>query len=379
MIVGDFSHSIFEHGKPIIDIDNGIMSMTVEHDQVIFSGTSDLDFDYYCESNGNLEKIHCVKGNINYNLKSVQSQKLEYYQAKKQLGQDFGTRKTKTMLKNMEKSAVQQGTLDALEKAMGVTDTIMEDIQPAAESDFKSLLVPFNATTTNVEAIYPLENVMSIDILNTLDIKRILDVFHDIAKLKKETATLSLYSQQRLIRLSKANQSDVNSIRWYLVIDMLIKLYKTSARNNMSLVNLKKSLICSDEMAEFLMSTFTEFTSDEHSKFKHLLTVPMKQKIMNYLLVLVLHMEHFNCILLNSPSVLNNEGVDMEISALLKDLHFSLPKFVERFQWIGCKVEALGKAGATSVMQDRMICPFKDNKWPPLRYIELIAPLVLKQ
>ena len=380
IVAGEFNHGLFDHCVPLIAEDDGKLTMTASYDNITYSGRSDEACDYYMEKNGTLSRIHFIKGAINYNLKSIQeNNNLEYYESKKQLGTDFGTKKTKALLKNMDKNQVQQGTLDALQKVMSSRSVVNQEIVAPTLSNFNHLLVPFDATTANVEAIYPLDNIVPNDVLNTLEIKQILNVFHDVSKLKNQLSYKCLYTQQRIIRLAKNNQTDVESIRYYLVIDMLIKLYKQSSRHNMNTIQLKKVLYCSDELAEYFMSTFTELTSDEHSKMKYLLTVPMKQKIMNYLLTLVMHKEHFTCVLLNSPSILNNEGVQMEISALLKDLHFSMPKLIERFEWIGCKVRGMSKSEATDMMRDVMICPFKDNKWPALKFIDLVAPLQLKE
>eukprot|EP00834_Sanchytrium_tribonematis_P002368 NODE_72_length_24857_cov_0.454399.p4 type:complete len:378 gc:universal NODE_72_length_24857_cov_0.454399:19513-18380(-) len=376
MLVGDFSHNLFKQTKPDIQINDDTVQITANYDNIEFTGHSNANDRYFHVVDNKWTPIPFIHGKINYNLQPrQQEQQIEYYKSKKQLGTDFGTRKTKSLLNQMDKSAVQQGTLDALSQVMQSQPIPVES---TTTNSFHNLLPIFDPNTLNKESIYPFSNLLPLNILNTINIKFILDLFHDPLSIKQNINHLTQFAKQRIIRASQAHNNNPEHIRWLLVIDILIKLYKQSSRTNMNIIQLKRLLNVSGEMAEYLQSQFTESTTDEYSKMKQLLTLPMKSKLLNFIMILVISLEGFQCVLLNMPSILNEDGVNMEISALLQDLHFTIPKLVERFEWIGCSVKQCSKTVANDVLKD-LQCPFRDGKWPALKLIELNAPLQLKK
>ena len=362
----------------LTSIDGDIITVTAIYDGIAYSGKSDNEFDYYLEKDGKYTKVNFIQGHVNYNLEPKKKVEMVYTEAKRQLGQDFGTRRTKTMLKNIEKNAVKEETLSALQRGMD-TGNVEVIVDEPMLNNIEQLMPNYDPTATKIEDVFNLDDIVRPELLKEINIKHIITNFENEEVLKSKISSLSLYSYQHILRLSRAAELNIEQIRWYIFIDMLIKLFKTNSRMNMNIINIKKALMCAPEIAEYIMSEFTEFTTDENAKFKHILTKKVKQKVLNYLFILILIMENFTCYILNSPGILSNDGVENEVSALLKDLQFSIPRLIERFVWVGCTVEIKSKKQAAEEMKDRLECPFQDGKWPALRFIQLKAPLTLPQ
>ncbi|KAJ7057983.1 Rpa49 subunit specific to nuclear RNA polymerase I [Mycena amicta] len=90
---------------------------------------------------------------------------LEYYKARNALGESFGTKKAKNLIKARERNVVDVGAME------GTIDFVMAGIDKAAEglmtketakelADISRPIPPFNAETTDLEEVYPLHGII---------------------------------------------------------------------------------------------------------------------------------------------------------------------------------------------------------------------------
>ena len=356
VFVGDFSHALFEQATPVIEK----KSVTVAHEQTRIECVPESGKYFFINRKGKWKRARKMKTIVHTGIQNkIAIETLGYGESKRLLGMDFGTKKTKAILKQPNSNVVATDS-------MRVMDDVSFEAPVAQETHGMTQLLPQHNIETSVPAeIYPIDTVVPEEALNSIDITEAIEAVGQEASVRQ--LQLCLYALQRIMRLKESEEA---LIRYLHVIDSLIRLYKQSSRTNMTTVHIRRVTRCSAEMAEYIQEVFTERTQDERSRMKHLLTKPMKDKVVNYVLVLLMHLEGFKCFLVQQSTLIDEKGIPHEVSALMKDLGMSGVKLVERMGWIGCTYDF-----AKQMDFRGMHCPFPRGKWPSAKLVELKGPL----
>eukprot|EP00742_Colponemidia_sp_Colp-10_P005778 GILJ01006176.1.p1 GENE.GILJ01006176.1~~GILJ01006176.1.p1 ORF type:complete len:456 (-),score=71.29 GILJ01006176.1:34-1353(-) len=193
----------------------------------------------------------------------------------------------------------------------------------------RDLLPPFNTETSNVEEIYDLHQLITPAEWATIDYK-------DLAKAVKKPSTLVKHKDQyhtavyeRLVRLShESDKGDYKTlVRSLIYLEVLILFSELPKTIRQKPGELAQHLGVSETIVERLLRDFAQSEMKETGQLQYSRPQTLVDKLITYILVLLLIAENF----------------EFSIENICKDLKLSHNKLILYLKETGCKVESSRK------------------------------------
>lgn len=250
--------------------------------------------------------------------------------ARNALGETFGTKKAKKAIKEAERNQVD---VEAMANVAGyIQQDIAEntDILPTrenikAEADAQRPLPPYDQSGGSLEEVYKISSLISDPEFNSCKVDKLLTAkdASAIAQLLPSGDSVN-YIIERLVALKtvKGNKSSRTKVRLLLYMSYLFA-FRTLGRQSRSKVQERTGA-----PPVIVDGLFSKFTETARGSTKSSMTPFTQAKLLNYILVLTLHVD--------------DNSVDP--SQIAKELSMPVQKINESFKSLGCQLVALNLA-----------------------------------
>ncbi|GAV48486.1 hypothetical protein ZYGR_0I07830 [Zygosaccharomyces rouxii] len=289
---------------------------------------------------------------------SIKSSDVQAYTLRTALGETFGTKKAKKAIADLERNRIDSDKL--ADSAVDIVDSVKTaskdlptrtDLENSVTMDRPTPVA--NVDATDVEQIYPIENIIPKREWNFIRVGSLLKETDPEKRLEMLPYTKSQYLAKKLPTLTQATQTTKLQLLYYL--SLLLGVYEN--RRVSSKDKLLERLNAPPEtLLDGVLERFTVLRAGQvgRSKNRSFFIDPQNEdKLLCYIMVLILHLNNFI----------------VEISPLAKELSIKPSKIVNLFRVIGAIVkgatvaqaEAFGipKSSASTYKIATLKVPFK--------------------
>lgn len=274
------------------------------------------------------------------------------------LGETFGTKKAKKAIADLERNRIDSDKL--ADSAVDIVDTVKsasKDLPTRSELEHNVTMdrpTPVaNVDATDVENIYPVENIIPKREWNFIRVGALLKETNQDKRLEMLPYTKSAYLFSKLPSLTQPTQTTKLQLLYYL--SLLLGVYENrKVSNKLKLVERLNSP--PETLLDGVLERFTVLRAGQLGKSKnrsYFIDPQNEDKLLCYILVIVLHLNNFI----------------VQISPLAKELGLKPSKIVSLFRVIGAIVkgatvaqaEAFGipKSSASTYKIATLKVPFK--------------------
>lgn len=302
---------------------------------------------------------------------SAASASIDYKTAQNLLGEAFGTRKRKQAIVSLEKNKVRADSLGqpATEFiAQTLSDAKAEEASnPASPNEdvmASSLLPPFNKETLDVAEIYAIKGLIPSECYKALPVNPFIKLTVKSSKDEIEAVQAQFNMNDFWLNriLSAPRDDGYHTLRLLLFGHFLtsFRALKEAAINGPdgSVVAVQSCLLeCPEPVAVHLLNCFADriapasINQNLLGKAKHKLPNTLRDKIVLYLLVVLLHLDGFR---VNATNI-------AELLAVTPT------KLITFFRALGCTIDRPGRGEESNVNIN--------NRLVPVKYARLTAPL----
>lgn len=304
-------------------------------------------------------------------VESAASASIDYKTAQNLLGEAFGTRKRKQAIVSLEKNKVRADSLGqpATEFiAQTLSDAKADEAsnQPGPNEDVlaSSLLPPFNKETMDVCEIYSVKGLIPSDCYKALPVEPFfkLTVKSSMDEIEAVKARFNIKDFWLNRILSAPREDGSHTLRLLLFGHFLTSFreLKEAALNGPdgSVLAVQSRLLeCPEPVAVYLLNSFADRIAPASAnqnvlnKAKHKLPNTLRDKLILFILVVLLHLDSFR---VNSTSIAEMLAV-------------TPTKLVTFFKALGCTIDRPGRGEESNANIN--------NRLVPVKYARLTAPL----
>ncbi|KHC39189.1 DNA-directed RNA polymerase I subunit RPA49 [Candida albicans P76067] len=274
-----------------------------------------------------------AKKNRVYKGPKVKSAGIRNVTQRNALGEAFGTKKAKSAITNLEKNRIDSEKLQDIE--MDIVDTVKESTRdlPAQEDGVDRPAPLANVDATNVEDIYPLENIIPEKDWQYLRVSSILTAENPLEKLP---FTKSKFIAKQLPIL--ISQKNTEKLQMLFYASLLLGVYENRrVKDKQSLMtrlqNIPSEILVDGILDRFAISRATKFGKSKDKSFT--IDPYHEDKLLTYLFILLLHINNFT----------------VELVPLSKDLKLKNTRLVGLFRALGAIIKSatVGEAEALGI------------------------------
>ncbi|CCF58023.1 hypothetical protein KAFR_0D03750 [Kazachstania africana CBS 2517] len=257
------------------------------------------------------------------------------------LGEAFGSKKAKKAIADLERNRIDSDKLTDV--AIDIVDSVRtaskdlptrKELDEAVSNDRPTPLA--NLEATDVEQIYPLENIIPKRELQFIRVGHILKETDNEKRLEFFPFTSSKYISKKLVTLTQPSQMVKLQLLYYL--SLLLGVYENRRVNNkvklLERINSPPETLIDGVLDRFTVARPGQFGRSKDRSF--FVNPQNEDKLLCYILTIVLHLDNFI----------------VEISPLAQELGLKPSKIVSLFRTIGAIVK-----GATVAQADAFGIP----------------------
>ncbi|KAL1919941.1 uncharacterized protein VTP21DRAFT_1873 [Calcarisporiella thermophila] len=265
------------------------------------------------------------------NLNSQVDSQTEFMRAKNALGEAFGTKKTKQMIKSYERNRVNMEVLnrdaEVIQSAVEERTSSMptrEEVQ--AEANSERPIPPPNVKAERPEDVYKLSDIVTVAEMNAIPLKKYLEAGSADEFCQMLPFKTSKYIRERLITLFSAEKKNHKELRLLVYLSYMMAFHfidgiKIGKKENAINALDKPPTVILDQ----LYRRYTEAPALGARIKKPRKTPISKDRLLCYAFALCLHIDNF----------------DTDPHVLAADFALKPSRTIELFKSLGCRIEKL--------------------------------------